>query len=327
MNTLLVSIIIPVYKVEPYIERCINSVLRQTYRHLEVILVDDCSQDKSIEIAKAVINDYQKENGNDNVNDNLNHNDISFVFLRHEHNRGLSAARNTGIDAATGDYLYFLDSDDEITSDCIEKLVREAEEGGYDAVCGYFKIEGHVSNYWKKYQHLELKSYDRDEILRNYTSEHLYMMACNKLVKRETINSKSLYFKEGIMHEDVLWSLLLANHVASMRVISNITYIYWMRANSISTAISKIKSYDSTIVILKESQKLLQNGIIRDVPDNHKYLMYLRKQWMTRIFNSDELSRMGKMRYLLSIAHLQHGFSFSVHFLFSRCWQKIKNIL
>ena len=96
-----VSIIIPIYKVESYIERCITSVLRQTYRNLEVILVDDCTPDSSMEIAKAVIN----ENQNCGMN---------FVFLKHDHNFGLSAARNTGINAATGDYLFFLDSDDEL---------------------------------------------------------------------------------------------------------------------------------------------------------------------------------------------------------------------
>ena len=97
-----VSIIIPVYNVSAYIERCVKSVMKQTYSgDIECILVNDATPDDSIDIAKRLIADY---NG-----------PIQFRILNHEHNKGFSATRNTGIDAATGDYLYFFDSDDEIT--------------------------------------------------------------------------------------------------------------------------------------------------------------------------------------------------------------------
>ena len=106
---MLISIIIPIYKVEPYIVRCIDSVLNQTYRELEVILVDDCSPDKSMTMAR----DYIEQSSLSK--------DLQFIYLRHEKNKGLSAARNTGINSATGKYVFFLDSDDEITPDCLEK--------------------------------------------------------------------------------------------------------------------------------------------------------------------------------------------------------------
>ena len=102
-----ISIIIPIYNVEPYIEDCLQSVMRQTYRGMmECILVDDCGTDNSMKVAEQLIKIY---NG-----------PIDFKVLHHEHNRGLSAARNTGIDAACGDYVYFLDSDDWISDDCFE---------------------------------------------------------------------------------------------------------------------------------------------------------------------------------------------------------------
>ena len=109
-----VSIIIPVYNVSPYIERCIKSVMNQTYQDIECILVNDASPDDSIDIAKLLIENYDGP--------------IQFQILSHGHNRGLSAARNTGIDASTGDYLYFLDSDDEITPDCIKLLMDEVKK-------------------------------------------------------------------------------------------------------------------------------------------------------------------------------------------------------
>ena len=115
-----VSIIIPIYKVEPYIERCIQSVLRQTYRDLEVILVDDCTPDRSMELAKACIEQSPLSK------------DLQIVYLRHEQNRGVSVCRNDGIDAATGEYIMFIDSDDHITDDCVETLVKPLENYPYD---------------------------------------------------------------------------------------------------------------------------------------------------------------------------------------------------
>ena len=122
----LITIVIPVYNVESYISDCLQSVMRQTYKGpLECILVDDCGTDKSIEIAQNMIAEY---NG-----------PIEFKVLHHEHNRGVSAARNTGIDAAKGDYVCFLDSDDWISDDCIEKLAQPLQNEVFDIVIGDYE--------------------------------------------------------------------------------------------------------------------------------------------------------------------------------------------
>ena len=118
-----ISIIIPIYNVAEYITECLQSVMRQTYKgEIECILVDDCGKDKSISVAEQLISDYKGQ--------------IEFRILHHEHNRGLSAARNTGTDAATGDYIYYLDSDDYISDDCIEVLTQPLEVCEYDMVLG-----------------------------------------------------------------------------------------------------------------------------------------------------------------------------------------------
>lgn len=106
---MLISIIIPVYNVSSYIERCLQSVMRQSYIEIECLLVDDASPDDSIEKCERLIAAYTGP--------------IRFSVLHHEHNRGLSAARNTGTESATGDYILYLDSDDALTDDCIETLV------------------------------------------------------------------------------------------------------------------------------------------------------------------------------------------------------------
>ena len=112
-----VSIIIPVYNVEKYIERCLRSVISQTYSNIECILVNDGTPDRSFEIAKEFINKYNhKEKSN-----------IDFILIEHEHNKGLSEARNTGVRASTGEYVYFLDSDDAIMPEAIKDLVQTVE--------------------------------------------------------------------------------------------------------------------------------------------------------------------------------------------------------
>ena len=110
----LISIIIPVYQVSDYVERCIRSVMSQTFTDIECIIVDDATVDDSMVKCQKLIDEYDGR--------------IQFRLLHHEKNRGLSAARNTGTKAATGEYVFYLDSDDEITSDCIEKMMLLAEK-------------------------------------------------------------------------------------------------------------------------------------------------------------------------------------------------------
>ena len=106
-----VSIIIPVYNVAPYIIRCLDSIYNQSYPNLEVIIIDDCGTDNSM----AIIDSYLTSDQHDITR-----------IIHHHKNQGLSIARNTGINNANGEYLYFIDSDDYITSNCIKTLAELA---------------------------------------------------------------------------------------------------------------------------------------------------------------------------------------------------------
>ena len=198
-----ISIIIPVYKVEPYIIRCVDSVLRQTYRELEVVLVDDCTPDCSMDMAREYIEQSPLSK------------DLTFLYLHHDHNRGLSAARNTGVGAATGDYLYFLDSDDEITENCIELLVTALDGGKVEIVCGGFK-PNNDNSVWKNWHQAYFFYNENKDIRYAYTNNHIYPMAWNKMIKKLFVLKDQLYFKEGIIHEDELWSFRLALITSSM---------------------------------------------------------------------------------------------------------------
>lgn len=215
-----ISIIIPVYNVEAYVERCLKSVMTQTYHGtIECLIVDDCGTDKSMEVVEKVLRGYQGP--------------IDFKILRHDRNRGLSAARNTGMDATTGDYLFFLDSDDEISADCIEAMAVPLKEEQYDLVVGNVRTIGCDS----LHRSILLKLED-GKVLRGKEIESSYhikwkMIAVNKLYRTDFIRQQGLRFKEGLVHEDELWSLQVACLAQSLRAVNKFTYVYYVREGSI----------------------------------------------------------------------------------------------
>ena len=217
MKDVKVTIVVPVYNVEPYIAECLRSVAEQDYSgSIECLLVDDCGTDNSMEVAKDFINSY--------------HGMIEFRIFRHEHNRGLSAARNTGIKYAKGDYIYFLDSDDEITKDCIDKLVTPLLDKTYDFVIGGYRC---IKACPPLLLNNGIALYD-DEILRSYYMRKWYMMVCGKLCNVQFLKKNQLLLKEGLLHEDELWSFQLACLAKSMYVVNEESYVYKIREGSIT---------------------------------------------------------------------------------------------
>lgn len=235
-----VSIIIPIYNVEAFIKDCLNSVISQDMKDgVECILVDDCGKDNSIKIAEQTIKEYR---GN-----------IPFCVLHHEKNKGLSAARNTGIKAAKGEYLYFLDSDDRISENCISSMWELIEKHGkVDLVQGSYFVEGKeksISHFW---QYGEYSNNKRDikHFLLNYHGK--ITAAQNRLINREFILNNDLFFKEGIIHEDNYWTFFLAKHVNSMAVNKNKSYFHIYNPNSITNKINIDKESHAYRTIIKD---------------------------------------------------------------------------
>ena len=308
---MLVSIIIPVYNVEQYITACLETVLQQTYRQLEVILVDDCTQDASVKIAKEYIESSPLKEG------------LSFVYLKHEKNRGLSASRNTGIECAKGDYLYFLDSDDTISPDCIEKLVKKTNDGEVDVVCGAFECIGEEGYMWEDWEHKDTIYRGGEKILEAFIDRQIYPMAWNKLIKNIVLKEKKLYFKEGIIHEDLLWSYMVALAVDTVAMVSNITYFYLIRPGSIMTTPKKKKSLESKIAILKEMNNYPYDKIFEKQID--KYFLELKYTWMSHILESKEVSGIEKMKYVVVAGGLKGGFGFLIRFAGNYLNCRLKN--
>jgi len=290
---MLVSVIIPVYKVEPYIIRCIDSVLNQTYRQIEVILVDDCSPDCSMDLAKDFIRESPKSQ------------DLKFLFLQHDHNRGLSAARNTGIKAATGDYIYFLDSDDEITNDCIELLLKESVGGIIDVVFAG-NVEVREDNECMCFPLEDYYIYDSYEIIKAFTNGKIAIIAWNKLVKRKIVQERELLFKEGVINEDELWTFLLVNNISSIRYMAKVTYIYYIHPNSISTGPINHLKIDSLVAIIEEMTLFLNSGKILQCKKNIDYIQHKRLIWLSTIIRS-KITWKEKWAYFLRFCSLPIG--------------------
>lgn len=238
MDNPLVSIIIPVYQVSDYIERCLESVISQTYSNIECILVNDATKDDSIDKCEKLIAEYEGS--------------IHFSIINHQRNRGLSAARNTGIDASTGDYLYFLDSDDYIAPNCIEIMVSIVkEDDSIEMVQGnYLKINGDDEVLGKS-ENVLISTNDK---AREYflNKRIINELVWNKLLKRSFIVDNALYNKEGIVHEDLLWMSHFIKFLKNAVLFKDVTYYYWIRPGSIVTGSTQKKLGDDYVEVYNE---------------------------------------------------------------------------
>lgn len=215
-----ISIIIPVYNVEPYIAECLCSVMRQTYvGPIECVLVDDCGTDKSVEIADKLIEEYKGP--------------IEFRLLHHEKNLGLSCARNTGIDAAKGEYVYFLDSDDVITDDCLEVLASLIEKGGFDVVVGNNDEFGDREKAGYLIREGGEALNGEDYVLRYLNGFQLPEAAWNKLYRLSYLMQRGPYFVPGILLEDQVYNFMLSCYPTRMFVTNALTHHYRVRKDSI----------------------------------------------------------------------------------------------
>lgn len=235
-----ISVIIPIYNVEQYLEQCLDTVANQTVTEgIECIIVDDCGSDNSLKIAERYVKQYQ---GN-----------IKFHIIRHEQNKGLSGARNTGIAHANGEYLYFLDSDDEITPNCMELMYGLIEKyGKVDLVQGSFYESQKEFMTLSPYKFPEY-SCDRKEIktfLLQFKGD--IVGAQSRLIKRNFLNEHNLMFREGIIHEDNYWTFFLAKSIRTMAFCPIRTYYHRYNPTSITGNVNIEKETHAFSLMLRD---------------------------------------------------------------------------
>lgn len=212
----LISIIVPVYNVEPYLKRCVESITAQSYKNLEILLIDDGSTDSSGRLC-----------------DELAHQDKR-IRVFHQENKGLSGARNKGLDEMKGSWAFFVDSDDYISSDCIDFLYGLVEDD-VQVVSGKLirtnqaKVDFEV--YLPQESPCVISGRKAMEIIYGYGPKLLSIVACGKLIRRKCFDTRR--FREGIIHEDeeLMWKLLY--ECDKIAVTQRPVYAYVMTSNSI----------------------------------------------------------------------------------------------
>lgn len=225
INGPLISVVVPIYNVEQYLERCVNSILQQTYQNLEIILVDDGSPDNS----GAICDSY------------------SFLDQRikviHRRNGGLSDARNVGLDMASGEFIAFVDSDDTIMPEMIEKLFQRIDIDQSDmSFCGYRQVnqDGDIlsevvlpDNVLTGFEALK-SSYEDIGVL--------YTLAWNKLYKKHLF--QGIRFPVGKYHEDEFTTYKIIDQCVKISIVREALYLYYQRDNSIMQEDYSVKRLD-----------------------------------------------------------------------------------
>lgn len=249
-NNPLVSVVVPVYNVEQYLDECLNSIRQQTYENLEIIVVEDCSTDQSLEVLSKHLNDQR------------------IKLIRHEKNSGLSAARNTGIDAAKGDYIMFVDSDDYIHNNLIQLCLDNISKKKSDVIVFdfYSFYDGEkVNNRNKEYNS---KFFNQSEYLK------YHHFAWLKFLKADVVKNNSLRFPVGYYYEDwpFHWELAFKNY--KVLYLNTPLYYYRLRSGSITSSsnqklihiyyshriiLDKMKDYNVSL----DTKKILANKIYR----------------------------------------------------------------
>ena len=242
----LISVIVPVYNVKAYLERCVNSILKQSYENLEVILVDDGSTDDS----KNICDSFAASDGR--------------VRVIHQSNKGVATARNTGINNSNGEFICFVDSDDYIHPDFVRFLYTKLIENDCDiCMCNHL-----VTDEWNYSINVNwdtpIDVYSRDQIFDMfYTNMHgSIIMLWNKMIRRECI--ADIKFDDGYIHEDEGTTFKFLYNAKKIAFSSEVLYFYYSRDESITGVpydgkrLDILKAYENRLSFYKEhSEKKL----------------------------------------------------------------------
>ena len=210
----LISVIVPIYKVEPYLDHCIRSIVEQTYKSLEIILVDDGSPDN----CGAICDAWAKKDGR--------------IKVIHKENGGLSDARNAGLAIATGEYICFIDSDDYIAPAFVAELYKAILETGADiAECATAYVD-EAGNTLRQRNVAPLPQMDKIEALRRLVLEDgIYQTVWNKLYRRTVADG--ILFEKGKHHEDDFWTYQVFDRGDKLATVAQPMYYYLQRSGSI----------------------------------------------------------------------------------------------
>lgn len=278
------SVVIPVYKVEKYLDECVQSVVQQTYSNLEIILVDDGSPDR----CGAMCDAWAERDPR--------------IRVIHQENGGLSAARNTGICNATGDYVLFLDSDDWWEKNTVlETLAKQLEKTPVDVLSFNYRksFDGKAQ---PTYFPEALKSSDQIETLEQIVKQDRWINgACNKALSRNMLTQNELYFRLGITSEDIDWTLRVALVAETFAFANVCVFVYRQHGASISHTVAP-KNVQMLCDNMMTCVRLLDAAPAEKAAALKPYVAY---QYATLIYNVSNLSKSDAMPLMANVKQMK----------------------
>lgn len=303
-----ISIIIPIYNVEKYLNDCLDSVFRQSYKDFEVIAINDGSTDSSLKILEHYKNEHSEK-----------------LTIIDQMNKGISASRNAGIEASKGDFIYFLDSDDFIHPDMLKRCIKHFINHDIDAV--FFNAvaftDGLNQDYAKNFDYtrkVPAGVYDNLELFSIFMKGKYIVHPCCFMLKKETF--KDLRFPDGVIHEDNYYTTKILNYKSTTSYVTEeVLYHRRVRPNSIVTQAKTRSHYEGYYTV--EKMLLMEHGTSKLVHDFCRRLFYTGTDVEIGKSNSLKLSRRIKLVY----ESLRYGFNykFCMRLLFPRFYSFVKS--
>lgn len=302
-----VTLSMPIYNVALYVERALLSALNQTFESIEFLIVDDKGADNSMDIVRRIISDHPR--GKD------------VRIIEHEKNIGLGATRNTAIDNANGEYLFFMDSDDEITPDCITTLYRSMIEKKVDFIAAsYCHIDDNGYMYMKN-EYPDMYVFGKEELARLHICNKIRfsITVWNKLYDINFLKDNNIRCVSWHLNEDVYFTITLLSKTGSCRLISQRTLFYYSR----NTSIVGTSKFNYTDFYAKQDCDIID--LIKKMIDsygnkNNFLIFYLISMIFTsfiKIINSNSISSQDKRKYIKKISFDYFSFTLLFNDFFS----------
>ena len=307
-----ISVIIPIYNVEKYIRTSIDSVLNQTYSNLEIILVDDGTEDN----CGMICDEYKKKDER--------------IVVIHQKNMGLAEARNSGLKIATGKYIMFLDSDDFYEKNSCEVLYKEISKRNGDLVIGNYIHVDQKGNKWEE-PLFDQKLYTNFKLsIKDYQKSFFVMnsVVWNKIYKREFLEKLKLKFVKGTLAEDAIFSTYCYVHTENAYFINDIVYNYRQNQDNSTISTNCSKKYFEKI---DEAYKLIFNNFKTTNTIGFYRYFYARimPYLLCKIIDSESLKNDEEKIYVIKMLKwfFKQKEEYDVYIVNSKLNEIVKNIL
>lgn len=271
MGKIKISVVIPVYNVEKYIRECIESIINQTFKDIEIIVVNDGSKDNSIKIVEEYLSDKR-------------------LKIINKENRGLSSARNKGMKIARGEYIYFIDSDDFIEKDVLEVLYKNLELERFDIIFSNFSFYNDKTKKEKKSKfNFPFKENINKGCYFLYNGEEINVW--NRLYRKEFFKKYNFEFIEKIIHEDQDFGFKTILLAETIKYVENYGYKYRVgREGSIMSSQKKEKSLKSVQILKKELKNFFSNIQLNEFQKIRVYLKSLSLDFWEKELKNEKIT-------------------------------------